>query len=165
MYKDGKESKIYAGPIWDFDMALGNKSWNSNMGINSDKIYSPFETMAFKNPSEFLNESSSQTYKISTILYDLMDIPEFEARVKEIYQETLSGHKEELLNYIRDQANYIRDAVLRDQARWKLQYDFDEEVDYLIDWVAKRYDHFEEVYGATSDAQTTSDPNESESEL
>ena len=86
----------------------------------------------------------------STLFYDLMDIPEFEARVKEIYQETLSGKKDGLLSYIRNQADYIRDAAIRDQERWKLKTNFDEEVDYLIDWVGKRYDHFEETYGKDS---------------
>ena len=147
MYQDGKDDKIYAGPVWDFDMALGNKYWVDSQ-MDSDKIHSPFEAMVFK--SYLINHSASHTSASSTILYDLMDIPEFQQRVKEIYQETLSGRGEELLDYIKSQANYIRPAALRDQDRWKLKTNFDEEVDYLIDWVAKRYDHFEQTYGAGS---------------
>lgn len=154
MYKDGKEDKIYAGPIWDFDMALGNEYW-SNENMDSEKIHSPFETMVFKN---YLNYSTEfDIPKASTIIYDLMDIPEFYERVKEIYQETLSGKGDEILDYIRSQAEYIKPAVLRDQERWKLKTNFDEEVGYLIDWVAKRYDHFEQTYGANSEKSINQD--------
>ena len=145
MHKDGEEDKIHAGPFWDFDMALGNLYWGKEKP-NYDKVHSPFETMAFK---DYLT-ASGKSYA-STIIYDLMEIPEFEARVKEIYQETLSGKGEQILDYIRSQANYIKPAVKRDQERWKSKSNFDEEIDYLIDWVAKRYDHFEQTYGISSD--------------
>ena len=147
MYKDGRDSKIYAGPVWDFDIALGNEYWKTD-GIDSNDIQSPFKTMVFK---DHLDLTTSYVSSISTIIYDLMDIPEFEQRVKEIYQGTLSGKGDEILDYIRSQAEYIKPAVLRDQERWKLKTNFDEEVDYLIDWVAKRYDHFEQTYGANSE--------------
>lgn len=156
MYQDGKDAKIYAGPVWDFDMALGNKYWVDNQ-MDSNKIHSPFESMVFK--SYLINHSASHTSASSTIIYDLMDIPEFQSRVKEIYQQTLSGKDDELLDHIKNQANYIRDAALRDQERWKLKTNFDDEVDYLIDWVAKRYDHFEQTYGANSSiAEPNLDP-------
>ena len=153
MYKDGKEDKIHAGPVWDFDMALGNTYWNTSE-MDFDKIHSPFETMVFKNYSTI--SGGSYASKVSTLLYDLMEIPEFEARVKEIYQETLSGKGEQLLDYIRSQAEYIKPAVKRDQERWKIKSNFDEEIEYLIDWVAKRYDHFEETYGLKP-VETSSD--------
>ena len=145
MYKNELDNKIYAGPGWDFDLALGNKNW-THYGIDQENFLSPFETTALKN---YLDKPEEVPFakSISSILYDLMNIPEFEERVKEIYQETLSGKDEELLEYIKSQAEYIRSAVSRDQERWKIRNNFDEEVDYLVDWVAKRYDHFEEVYG------------------
>lgn len=147
MHKDGEDDKIHAGPIWDFDMALGNKYWK-NSKMDSEKIHSPFETMVFKD--SLLDPDESYASKVSTLIYDLMDIPEFETRVREIYQETLSKKGEELLDYIKSQAEYIRPAAMRDEERWKLNSDFDEEIEYLIDWVAKRYDHFEQTYGANS---------------
>lgn len=146
MYKDGEDDKIHAGPGWDFDLALGNKTWTLE-SIDQNTFNSPFETMALKS---YLNEGSPHTSTVSTILYDLMDIPEFYERVKEIYQETLSGKSDEILSYIKSQAEHIKPAVLRDQERWRLKANFDEEVDYLTDWVAKRYDHFEETYGKNS---------------
>ena len=148
MYKDGKDDKIHAGPGWDFDLAIGNKAWVAK-GVDQDLFFSPFETMVLKNYLDKTDEAPHLN-SLSTIIYDLMDIPEFQQRVKEIYQETLAGKGDEILDYIRSQAEYIKPAVLRDQERWKLKNNFDEEVDYLIDWVAKRYDHFEQTYGAGS---------------
>ena len=148
-----QNGKIHAGPGWDFDFALGNNIWSVE-GIDQNVFLSPFETMALKN---YLNKGIPHLDTVSTFFYDLLDVPEFETRVKEIYQETLSGHGEELLEYIKSQAEYIKPAAMRDQERWKLKTNFDEEVDYLIDWVAKRYDHFEQTYGATP-IEPNSDP-------
>ncbi|MDO5480118.1 MAG: CotH kinase family protein [Candidatus Saccharibacteria bacterium] len=147
MYKNGPESKIYAGPGWDFDLALGNKNWSPKWV--DQEFYSPFETMYLK---KYINRSTKGARtSLSILIYDLMEIPEFSQRVKEIYQETLSGRGDELLEYIKSQAEYIRPAALRDQERWKIKTDFNEEVDYLIDWVAKRYNHFERTYGTNAE--------------
>lgn len=151
MYKDGEMDKIHAGPGWDFDYSFGSYVLdNPFTETNFDLLHSPSEEMALKSYIEKGSDIFSNASSVSTILFDLMDIPEFKQRVKEVYQETLSGKGEELLDYIKAQADYIRPAALRDQERWKLQTNFDEEIDYLIDWVAKRYDHFEETYGASA---------------
>ncbi len=147
MYKDG--GKIYAGAGWDFDAALGNRLWNTS-GVDPNILHSPTESNVLQRYLKSAESSDSYANSISTIMYSLLSISEFQARIKEIYQQTLSGHNEELLDYIESQAAYIKDAAERDQKRWKLQANFDDEVDYLIDWVAKRYNHFEEVYGAST---------------
>lgn len=149
LYKDGTESKIYAGPGWDFDYSLGNPQWGAD-GIDYEIFHSPFTNTT---PKDYIANNTSPNLhaaSISPLLYNLMEVPEFKNRVKEIYQETFSGKGEDLLEYVQSQANYIRPAALRDQKRWKLKTDFDEEVDYLIDWIAKRYDHFEQTYGTNS---------------
>lgn len=155
-YQNGK---IFAGPGWDFDFAFGNIAW-PDINNNATFILSPSSSMSLKQFSKLTTQGdfpeTHHSSSISTLFFDLMDIPEFEARVKEIYQQTLSGKKDELLSHIRSQADYIKEAALRDQARWKLKTDFEEEVDYLIDWVAKRYDHFEGTYGASSNEADSS---------
>lgn len=150
-YQDGEHDKIHAGPGWDFDFAFANTLWHTD-GIDRDSFFSPTIDVALKDYVNLYGQDLSNHHasSIYTLLYDLLEIPEFESRVKEIYQETLSGKSEELLEYIRKQADYIRPAALRDQERWKLKTNFDEEVEYLIDWIAKRYDHFEQIYGANS---------------
>ncbi|MBQ3292870.1 CotH kinase family protein [Candidatus Saccharibacteria bacterium] len=156
LYQNDENDKIHAGPGWDFDLAFGNKHWPTG-NVNANLVLSPASSLALKQLLNLSasNEISSDTRhvaSISTLFFDLLELPEFETKVKQIYQSTLSGHGEELLTHIKSQANYIRDAAYRDQARWKFKTDFDEEADYLIDWVAKRYEYFEETYGASSDA-------------
>ena len=128
IYKDGPEDKIHIGPGWDFDLAF---------------------KQSFDKPKESRKEFTEHNSAFS-VIFDLIEIPEFMTRVKEIYQETLSGKGDELLDYVRSQAEYIRPAALRDQERWKLKTNFDDEVEYLIDWIAKRYNYFEENYGVNS---------------
>ena len=143
LYKDGDADKIHAGPGWDFDFALGNRNWNA-LEINYHQFHSPYESKVLQ---QYKNCGGKDSDGISTLLYDLMDIPEFEAKVKAIYKNKLFSKQKELLAYIREQADYIRPAALRDQERWKFTTDFDEEVDYLIDWVEKRLKHFDSTYG------------------
>ena len=146
-YKDGANDKIHAGPGWDFDFAFGNKAWGAE-GVDYDSFHSPSNTTILKDVA--INQSDTPAKfvsSISDIMYRLLDFPEFQTRIKEIYQTTMSGHQDELLDYIKNQANYIRPAALRDATRWKSNTNFDEEIDALIDWVTKRYTHFEQTYG------------------
>lgn len=153
-HKDGLNDKLHAGPGWDFDFSAANTLWSVD-GLNREDFFSPYTNTAIKNYANSFSQDplKSHAVSVSTIIFDLMDIPEFSQRVKEIYQSTISGKKEELLNYIGSQASYIRDAALRDTDRWKLKTDFDEEVDYLIDWISKRCDHFEETYGQNTNLE------------
>lgn len=165
MYLDGEEDKIHAASGWDFDLAFGNQGF-SFLDIEPDLYLSPENTMFLKdyikNDYPLKTSSDNNLDRLADFIYSLLDVPEFEARVKEIYRETLSGHGEELLNYINSQADYIKDAASRDKARWKLSGDFDEEVAYLLDWVERRYNHFEEVYGLNSLDQAPESPQLSE---
>ncbi|MBQ3452902.1 CotH kinase family protein [Candidatus Saccharibacteria bacterium] len=164
LYKNGASDKIHAGPGWDFDLSLGNVAWTSD-GVDRETFFSPFTNNALRDYTTFSNQSSLIPFAdgISTIVYDLLTFPEFESRVKEIYMQTLSGHKDELLDYIKSQADYIRPAALRDAKRWKLQTNFDDEVDYLIDWVAKRFDHFEATYNINTATKEPADQTASAS--
>lgn len=145
---DGASDLIHAGPGWDFDLSLGNKIWSID-GIDDEVFLSPNNDLSFKSLSLYNSDSTAdikQPKHVSSLLYNLLEVPEFKTRVKEIYTSTLSSKKDELLNYIKSQADYIRPAAIRDQERWKLKTDWDEEVNYLLDWITKRYNHFEETY-------------------
>ena len=56
------------------------------------------------------------------------------------------GKRDEVLNYISDRASYIREAAVRNNEMWE-KGDFDEAVDYLVWWMDKRFDLFDELYG------------------
>lgn len=150
-YKDGSEDKIHAGPGWDFDLAFANRNWGNWMG---ERFYAPTETMIRKqelNSKEYYDERGiSGGYEVSLslskIMFNLMDIPEFREEVLEIFQERLSGRKEEFLNKSLKKASVVRAAAMFDGERWGKD-DFDDAVRELIDWIRKRFDYLEQEYG------------------
>ena len=151
MNKDGKEDKIHAGPGWDFDMALANRYWGNWLG---EKLYSPTETMVRKlelSPETWIEMGNSEedyvvSDQISTIMYDLMDIPEFQDEVKRVFNEKMVGKGEELMTRIINKATEIYQAALKDGEKWE-KGNFIAETENLIRWVKARYDYFEETYG------------------
>ena len=52
----------------------------------------------------------------------------------------------ELLTHIKVQAMKIRPALSRDSGRWG-QVEYEAEIEYLLNWVDRRFEHFEETYG------------------
>ena len=150
MYKDGVDDKIHAGPGWDFDFALGNHNWVWN---NTEDFYSPELDMVREADAmggEFIVDGKIiekiPDHNISRVMIWLIKMPQFKEEVENIFMETMSGKKEEFLSYIETQSNKIYPAILRDSDRWK-QDDYWTEVDYLLDWINRRYEHFEETYG------------------
>lgn len=139
-YRDG-DSKIYAGPVWDFDFALANREWSWQV---DEKIFMPDEPMA-KRQEAFGENGLEEDKNISKLFYYLIDIPEFKDEVIKIYQERLAGRKEEFIKTLRDRANIIRRAAEYNNEKWKRK-SFDSDFDELMDFVEKRYDFFEKEF-------------------
>lgn len=150
MYKDGADDKIHAGPGWDYDYALGNREW---FWASSEDFYSPELDMIRK--ADAIGEDlvvdgevvkRDPDYSISRIMIWLMDMPQFREEVKKVFRNTLLGRKMELLTHIKVQAMKIRPALSRDSGRWG-QVEYEAEIEYLLNWVDRRFEHFEETYG------------------
>lgn len=152
LYKDGESDVIHAGLGWDFDAAFGNRSW----GGWPEGFYLPTETMArlkfsFNETKEpeldggdcYYDMKNKEDLVSPTMCY-LVDMPEFRELVSNIYRDELMGRRDEVLNYVKDKADYIREAALRDDEIWG--GDFDEEVKYLSWWVEERFNYFDEIY-------------------
>lgn len=137
LYKNGDEDKIHAGPAWDFDFAFGNYRWG---------FMSPESTMA--RAPEAMGEAECVIH-ISPMMFEMMTIPEFQGEVKDIFQKKLSGKKDLVLERIDVKSAQIRDAAIKNNALWERD-DFDEAVSILRDWVGRRFDYFEQNYGAGS---------------
>ena len=139
-YRNGTNDKIHAGPVWDFDFAFGNREWTWGeqiegfFNINNDQV----------RREEVFSENSDGN--IAKLVYQLMDMPEFRAEVARIWQERMSGRKQELMLSLKKTASTIREAALKDAEKWD-RGDFDTEVGALLDWIEARYAHMEEVYG------------------
>ena len=150
-YKDGLDDKIHAGPGWDFDLSFANKQWGNWMG---ELFYSPTQMMARKGellPKEFYEEMGVEggyevSIQLSRIMYDLMDIPEFQREVERVYRERISGRIEDLIMMIDDVVKDIEVTVKVDEKRWQ-KGNFQEEMEEMVKWIKMRYDFFEKVYG------------------
>lgn len=144
-YRNG-DSKIYAGPVWDFDFALANREWCWQV---DEKIFTPDESMA-RRQEAFGENGLREDLNISKLYYYLMDMPEFKDEVIRVYQERLAGRKDEFIKELRDRADVIRKAANVNNERWERK-SFDSDFDELMDFVEKRYEFFEKEF---SDGKT-----------
>ena len=81
MYKDSDfyDSKIYAGPIWDFDLTLGSPRFNTNI-IAPNEIYIGSKICYIRD-----HDTSSDG-----LLYNLMQHKDFQIIVKQLYLNEIS---------------------------------------------------------------------------
>ena len=108
LYRDGSEpsGKIYAGPVWDYDLAMG-----------SDSAWQAKTVQAFFVDREHVWELDDTTW-----VYELNRRPEFQARVRELYREVYRPLIQELLDTgLEDYARQISQAAQLDQRRWSAE--------------------------------------------
>ena len=137
------EGKIAAGPVWDFDLAFSNKKW---VWIVDDRLFSPDEEM-IKKREAFGYDGLEEDVNISKLLYYLMDISEFRKKVAEIFQETLMGRKEEIMEEIAKKKDGLEKIIRINNQKWNNKRDYDEEYKQLVEWMNARFDYFERTYG------------------
>ena len=154
MYKDGLEGKIHAGPVWDFDYAFGNRKWewaaNEDFFSPENDLFREIEARGGVLEKNGETISLPSDWAISKLFYDLMKMPEFETEVKKVFNERLAGREEELMRHIDMKTNQILQALRADSEKWGID-NAEEELQYLKDWVRRRYRHFEERYGHSHD--------------
>lgn len=157
MHKDGLDDKIHAGLGWDFDLTFGNRNWGNWMG---EKFYSPNETMIRKQERLLRHENvwiDEEQFRLSDILsmlmFDLMEIPEFQEEVNRVFQENMMGREEELVKMIYNKGEEIEEAAVVDGEKWN-RGDFEAELAAMVQWIRARYEYFEKVYGDDSSIKT-----------
>lgn len=154
MYSDGENDLVHMATAWDYDFSLGNLNWDWAMVPD---FHSPDKDMAQRIMAfggSVYDTERGGVYQIETnetyarLFYYLIDIPQFRELVSTIYDETLARHKTTIIDSVRNKAAFIRDVAIRDTMQcWGDSRDFDKEVEYLIDWITKRFEHFDETYG------------------
>lgn len=142
LHKNGSEDKIHAGPMWDFDYALGNREWGWTV---REDFYSPEEIMILRR-NAFGTDGIEENQDISKLIYYLMEMPEFVEIVKNIFNERLSGRAAEFEVIVTSMVKDLRPAILRDTEKWEKD-DFDAEMEYLLDWISRRYARLEQEFG------------------
>lgn len=147
-YKDDLEDKIHVGPVWDLDGAFGNLNWG--LGTMEDGFFDPWAKMVRKEHAygwvyyDKINDEMIEMEpdtKISKLMYNLIEIPDFMDVVKEVYVERLEGKEDAVLDYIDERYAQIRNAAVSDAQIWKKK-DFDEAIKYLKWWVEQRFKMF-----------------------
>lgn len=148
LYKDGVMDKIHAGVYWDYDLALSNARWGGSEFFLPEDVRTR-EKFAFgwkdydKDGFEVELEVDKST---SRLIYYLMRMPEFRKVVDDIFAEKMCGRGEELLGWIEQRAAMIDEARQRDLSRWD-KSDVNQESEKLINWVMRRFRHFDNEYG------------------
>ena len=154
MYKDGVEDKIHAGPGWDFDLAFANGWWGNWMG---EEFYSPERTMIRK--GELLTQEEYEemnlggeidwytwSQKLSRIMFDMMEMPEFRGEVRRQYEMKMSNKVDELGGKILEWTEEIEGLTWRDAEKWQ-KGDYREDAKKMAEWIKKRSEFFEKEYG------------------
>ncbi len=142
LFMDGPNDKIHAGPGWDFDVSAGNRLWS----IENESFYSPYNTMFLKDLLSSNNEDTPHINTISTLIYDLMEFPEFVSHVEQLYRKTIYPNRNQILSHLQTNADLLRIPAEKDINRWKIQTTYNEEVTYLTDWVTNRLNYLEKIY-------------------
>lgn len=124
MYKD-RNAKLSMGPIWDFDLALGNITYNGN------------------------NIPQGWWVKNAAWINRLFDDPVFVKQVKDRWNTLKTTQVSTLYTFINESAAQLKYSQQENFNKWDVLYDYtwpnavslgsyDSEVQYMKDWLAKR---------------------------
>jgi hypothetical protein len=126
LYRDD-DGKICAGPVWDFDFALGNKKW-----------------VWRKNDDFFLPIGKDKNVG-STIMEYLLKMSDFKEKAIMLFEKKLSGKKDLLMQTIRTKTKVVENSIRINNEKWGIG-DFATDYKELLDWVEKRYEYLESMF-------------------
>ena len=131
-YRDGRDpsGKICAGPVWDYDLSMGSKgAWQLE------------NVQAF-----FGDKAHIWSMEDTTWYYWLNRKPEFQARVRELYETLYRPLVQELLeNGLDTYAAQLNSAVQMDRCRWGVR-DALEETEHIRQYMTERLDFLDSVW-------------------
>lgn len=131
-YKDGRDpsGKIYAGPVWDYDLSMGSKGAGQLKHVN-----------AFFSDKRHIWDLEDTTWS-----YWLNRKPEFHNRVRELYQTVYRPLIQELLDTGLDTyADYVYQGAQLDQRRWGTK-DAQEEKERIRQYMTERIAFLDSVW-------------------
>lgn len=132
-YYKGKEKdeKIYAGPVWDYDMCMGNPY--------IERLEYPFQ---FFSGRKHLWEGSVSWQ------YELYQKDEFASLVKEFYVQYRALLIDTFENRVSTYACNIRNAAYMNAQRWNTSDDtgFDEYVEKLQEYMRQRVSFLDDIF-------------------
>ena len=149
-YKDGPSSKLYAGPVWDFDSSLGTYDHTESLGAFTNAEY-------VKNADQLRLRGNTAWYR------HLFRMPEFVAAANTAWTSQGIGYEmSQLPAKIATYKSQIAASAANNFQRWKVlgtpthlvagegraySSTYDGEVSYLSNWVTARYNNLKRAYG------------------
>lgn len=109
--KDGAQSKVYMGPLWDLDNTLGNINFNKDYGTDTAYLWAQ--------NGEFY---SGGKLVVRTFAKNLMKHYDFQAVNAETYADAYSAVKSYLApgGWFEQESKLIYDSVMMDRTRWEM---------------------------------------------
>lgn len=131
-YRNGgdPDGKIYAGPVWDYDLSMGSKgTWQTKT------------VRAF-----FADKAHIWSLEDATWFYGLNRKPEFQNRVKQLYETVYRPLVQELLDRGLDAyADQISQAAVLDRYRWGTD-DSRKETEDIRSYLTERLEFLDSVW-------------------
>lgn len=141
LYKDSDTAAghlLHFGPVWDYDVSLGNYY---GLGFNAINKW-------------LINQQTSSVVMAEVSWYkELFDDPAFVGRVNELYQSDFKPAAEAVIADMSQQATVLEAAAAMNFTRWsnvfnpQFHYDtggnFSENIDYLLAFMGQRTDFFD----------------------
>lgn len=129
-YGDGEDGKIYAGPVWDYDMAMGNS-----------------EAWQLSQPEAFFgNRAILRAWQTEPWFAALYEKTEFYSQVTEQYKTVFQPLLAEFLNEkLAAYASQIQPAAFMNQHRWPGQ-DASAETESIRDYMTRRMEFLSKVW-------------------
>lgn len=127
-----KTGKIYAGPVWDYDLSFGNQTEWQNRYTNAI----------------FTNRLEAKEGVITPWFYHLCQKQEFFERVIELYQSDFLPQLEELCDArLRIYSDYITVASEMNRLRWFSDtQEYTNQTEYLVDYLRERMDFLNSMW-------------------
>jgi hypothetical protein len=123
-----KDGKLFAGPVWDFNLAMGNVNWGDS----------------------YLTEGwlMEKRYLVSRLYQDSIFVNEFNKRWNSLRKDLLATHT--IKSLINDYKNLLDKAQKNNYVRWPILgkyiwpnryvgYSYEDEINYLEHWIQARF--------------------------
>lgn len=153
-YKNGTADKLHAGPVWDYDSAVGNYDKSEKLGAITYSSYT-------KN-AQILRAKGNGWY------YQLYRSPQFVQRANALWNSGIAYQANRLPTKIDGYKTQVQASAANNFAKWKIlgtptllvagegktyATTYSGEVAYLRDWVSKRSAHLQKEYGTVPTAK------------
>ena len=142
MTKEREDDKFYFGPVWDFDISFDNDM----------RVYPVLEK------KDFIYKYGTSAGTMNTLATHILSNEKTIEKLKEIWKKYTESivTKENLVNYINEEVKIIDQSQKLNFMRWNIlntlvlvnpvaRGSFEAEIDYLKEFIQKRFDITDEI--------------------